>query len=513
MTTYPTAVLCILDGFGYREDSADNAIKLAHTPNYDRYWGEAPRAWLKTSGLAVGLPDGQMGNSEVGHMNIGGGRVVMQDLPRIDAAVKDDSLAQSRHLGEFITKIKAVGGKAHIMGLMSNGGVHSHQDHIVALARILTTAGLDVVIHAITDGRDTAPKSAMDFLMSFEAALPAGARIATISGRYFAMDRDNRWERVQKAFDQITQPSVFTANARAAIDAAYSAGLTDEFIEPRAIAGYRGFDAGDGLVCANFRSDRVRQIMSAFADSQFNGFDRGAYAHASAFLTMTKYSDALAKLMPSLFPPQDIRNSLGEVLSSHGLPQLRIAETEKYAHVTFFLNGGREAAFKGEDRILVPSPDVATYDLAPEMSAAEVTEKLSAAIRSQKYAAIIVNYANPDMVGHTGVLPAAIKAVETIDSCLGDLEKAITDVGGTMLITADHGNVELMRDLTTGEPHTAHTHYDVPVVKLGADDHGLADGALADLAPTMLALLGVAQPPEMTGTSLLTAAQAQRQSA
>ncbi len=505
MAQFKTTLLCILDGFGYREDSADNAIKLAKTPVYDRWWQTRPRAWLQTSGLAVGLPDGQMGNSEVGHMNIGGGRVVMQDLPRIDAAFADDSIKKNETLEAFIQKIRATGGKAHVFGLMSPGGVHSHMDHMAGLASVLHKAGLEVVIHAVSDGRDTPPQSALDYLAEFETEIEGTARIGSIGGRYFAMDRDNRWDRVEKAYTAMMRASGAKAtNARAAIEEAYAAGISDEFIEPVALEGYDGFAPTDGLLIANFRSDRVRQLAMALTDPTFDGFKAGVPMAAVA--GMTQYSEALAPRCPALFPPQKIVNSFGEIVAKQGIPQLRIAETEKYAHVTFFLNGGREDPFDKEDRILVPSPDVATYDLKPEMSAAEVTDKLVAAIRSGNYGAIIVNYANPDMVGHTGVLEAAIKAVETVDTCLGALETAIEKTGGVMLVTADHGNVELMRDQETGVPHTAHTHFDVPVVMVGGEAGQLKDGRLADLAPTLLELMAITPPAEMTGHSLLTGA-------
>lgn len=500
-------VLCILDGWGYRDQTADNAIKLANTPNYSRLWSSVPRAWLATSGLAVGLPDGQMGNSEVGHMNLGSGRVVLQDLPLIDDAVATGTLATNAELVAFTEKMKASGGTAHLMGLMSPGGVHSHQDHIAALATIIAGHGIPVRIHAFMDGRDTPPRSALEFLRKFEAdiAPAADTEIATVAGRYWAMDRDKRWDRVEKAYTaMVAGQGLHTADsAEAAVEAAYARDENDEFVGATTIGDYAGMQDGDGFIMANFRADRAREILTALVDPAFDGFERGALPRFAAVAGMVEYSAALNEFMPVLFPAEEIKNSLGEVLANNSINQLRIAETEKYAHVTFFFNGGSEGVFDGEDRILVPSPDVATYDLKPEMSAPEVTDELVEAIGSGKYGAIIVNYANPDMVGHTGVLSAAIKAVETIDTCIGRLEEAILKAGGAMFVTADHGNVEMMMDENTGQPHTAHTSFDVPVLMIGSE-HGIKDGRLADMAPTMLTLLGIEQPAEMTGNSLIT---------
>lgn len=503
---YKTGVLCILDGFGYREDSQDNGIKLAKTPTYSRLWDTVPRSWLKTSGLAVGLPEGQMGNSEVGHMNIGSGRVVMQDLPKIDTALSDGSLYTNPRLIEFIAKLKQSKGVAHLFGLMSPGGIHSHQDHMKSLSLHLAGQGIAVKLHLVADGRDTPPQSARQFLEIFET-LEAESRlikIASLGGRYFAMDRDNRWDRVEKAFTAMVHGKAKRVEtARQAIEATYAAGKTDEFIEPVIIGDYAGMKPEDGFLIANFRADRARQLLSALVDEDFDGFSAPLFKPLAAVLGMVEYSSALSQKIPALFPSEDIRDCLGEVLGQHGIPQLRIAETEKYAHVTFFLNGGREDPIQGEDRILIPSPDVATYDLKPEMSAPELTDKLVEAIESRTYGLIIVNYANPDMVGHTGVLSAAIKAVETVDQCLARLEKAVTAIDGFMIITADHGNIELMRDQETGEPHTAHTNFDVPALLLGKENTELADGALSDLAPTLLDLMGLEQPAAMTGKSLV----------
>lgn len=499
-------VLCILDGWGYRDDVKDNAIKLADTPTYDRLWDTVPRAWLKTSGLAVGLPDGQMGNSEVGHMNLGSGRVILQDLPKIDDAIKTGTLAKNAELQAFIENLKASGGTAHIVGLLSPGGVHSHQDHMAALVNIIAEAGVPVRVHAFLDGRDTPPRSALPFIEKFETDIADAndASIATLTGRYWAMDRDKRWDRVEKAYDVMVMGAGehVAATAAEAVEAAYERDENDEFVAATALNDYRGMKDGDGLLCANFRADRAREILTALVDPAFDGFERDTRINFAAQTGMVEYSTALNAFLKIIFPAEDVVNSLGEILAKEGIPQLRIAETEKYAHVTFFFNGGVETPFEGEDRILVPSPDVATYDLKPEMSAPEVTDKLVEAIESGKYGTIIVNYANPDMVGHTGVLSAAIKAVETIDGCIARLEKAVTKAGGAMIVTADHGNVEMMVDETTGQPHTAHTNFDLPALLINHDGT-FKDGALSDMAPTLLHLMGVGQPTEMTGKNLV----------
>lgn len=503
-------VLCILDGWGWRPESENNAIAMARTPNYSRLIAECPQALLETSGLSVGLPEGQMGNSEVGHMNLGGGRVVMQDLPRIDTAVADGSLAANPQLQDLIAGLRATGGVCHVMGLMSPGGVHSHQKHIAALVRILALAGVPVAVHAFLDGRDTPPKSALEFLAEFQrdiAGLP-NVGIATVVGRYYAMDRDTRWDRVQKAYDcMVSAKGVAAEHVEAAVQASYAADIADEFMLPAVIDGYTGMKDGDGLLMANFRADRAREILTALVDPAFTGFPRARVIKFAVAQGMVEYSSALSRLMGVIFPPEDLVETLGEVVSKRGLTQLRIAETEKYAHVTFFFNGGAEAVFAGEDRILVPSPKVATYDLQPEMSAPEVTDRLVEAIASGKYDLIVVNYANPDMVGHTGILPAAIKAVETIDTCLGRLEAALVDAGGVMLVTADHGNIELMQDPDTHEPYTAHTTFNVPILLVNEAASGrkfkLHDGRLADVAPTILTLMQIPQPAAMTGKNLL----------
>jgi 2,3-bisphosphoglycerate-independent phosphoglycerate mutase len=500
-------VLCILDGWGHRDDSTDNAIALANTPTWDRLMATCPHALLQTSGLAVGLPDGQMGNSEVGHMNLGAGRVVMQDLPRIDQAVADGSLAANPVLNDAIAKVKTAGGTLHLMGLLSPGGVHSHQDHLAALARIASDKGVRVAVHAFLDGRDTPPSSAAEFMTRFLADIKGcNAFVATVSGRYYAMDRDKRWDRVQLAYDAIAlAQGPRAAEPLAAIQASYADGKTDEFVLPVVIGDYQGMRDGDGLLMGNFRADRAREILHTLVDPAFDGFVRARTVTFSAQLGLTEYSKDLNAFLATLFPAESLSNLLGEVVSGTGKTQLRIAETEKYAHVTFFFNGGREQVYPGEDRILVPSPKVATYDLQPEMSAVEVTDKLVEAVDSGKYDLIVANYANGDMVGHTGVLAAAMKAAETVDACLARLVQAVTAAGGVMLITADHGNAEMMTDPESHEPYTAHTigPVDAVLVNPPAGIDRLAAGKLADVAPTLLALLGLPQPAEMTGQALL----------
>lgn len=504
-------VLCILDGWGHRPEAASNAIRHARTPVYNRIMSECPHGLLATSGLAVGLPEGQMGNSEVGHMNIGGGRVVMQDLPRIDQAIQDGSLARSDVLEAFARAALKGTGTVHLLGLLSPGGVHSHQDHILALARILESHGLTVWVHAFLDGRDVPPRSALDFLAPFQAELSklARARIATVGGRYYGMDRDKRWDRVEIAYRAIVlgdAPGV--AAATDAVMQSYAKGVSDEFVVPRVVEGYHGMRDGDALLMANFRADRARQILTALLDPDFSGFASAKVIRFSAQAGMTEYSDALSQRLMTLFAAEEVRQSLGEVVSKAGLKQLRLAETEKYPHVTYFLNGGLEAVFPGEERIMVPSPKVATYDLQPEMAAPKVTDHLVEAIESRSYDLVVVNYANPDMVGHTGDMEAAVKAVETIDQCLGRIWTAAAKAGGVVLISADHGNIEMMTDPETGQPHTAHTTLDVPVILVNAQALKAPvtlrpHGRLADLAPTILHIMGLQQPKEMTGLSLL----------
>jgi 2,3-bisphosphoglycerate-independent phosphoglycerate mutase len=509
MTSRPRPlVLCILDGWGERNDGDDNAILRAKTPVWHEFMRRWPHARLDASEHYVGLPDGQMGNSEVGHTNLGAGRVVLQDLPRIDRAIADGSLARLPALGEFIEKIRAKRGAVHLMGLMSPGGVHSHQQQIAALAAILADAGLPVAVHAFLDGRDTPPKSAIGYLKRFQKDVAGHRRIrvATIGGRYYAMDRDKRWERVEKAYRTlVAAQGEHAPDPLEAVEAAYNRGETDEFVLPTAIGDYRGIADGDGVLFANFRADRIREIAGALLDPDFSGFPREKRVVFAAAVGLTEYSEELNRFLGTLFPPQDLSATFGELVADAGMTQLRIAETEKYAHVTFFFNGGREEVFPGEERILVPSPKVATYDLQPEMSAPEVTDKIVAAIGSGKFDVVVLNYANTDMVGHTGQLDAAVKAVETVDRCLGQLAEAVEKAGGTLVITADHGNAEMMRDPDTGEPHTAHTLNPVPFVIVNPPRAipRLDNGRLADVAPTLLDLIGLDKPAAMTGHSLI----------
>ena len=500
-------MLVILDGWGWREETADNAIRQAKTPTFDRLWQAGPHGSLHTSGRDVGLPDGQMGNSEVGHVNIGAGRVVAQDLQRIGDAIASGEIKRAPALADLIAKLKKGGGTCHLLGLVSPGGVHSHEDHAVALAKILAAAGIRTVVHAFTDGRDTPPQSAGDDIKRFIAALPKSVPVATVCGRYYAMDRDKRWDRVEKAYKAVVEADgPRFADAPAVIAAAYTDKKFDEFVVPAVVGDYRGMKDGDGVLCFNFRADRVREILGAMLDAKFSGFPRQRVVRVAAAVGMTQYSDELDKLMQTIFPPQPFVHILGEVVADAGRTQLRMAETEKYPHVTYFLNGGREQPYRGEDRIMVPSPKVATYDLQPEMSAPELTDKAVAAIASGKYDLIVLNYANPDMVGHTGSLPAAIKAVETVDAGLGRIAEAIQKSGGALLVTADHGNCEMMRDPETGGPHTAHTLNPVPVLLIGARNRALvAEGRLADIAPTLLELMELPKPKEMTGASLMRA--------
>ena len=505
MTVPKPVVLCVLDGWGLRKERADNAPALADTPNFDRLMRDWPNATLVTHGRDVGLPVGQMGNSEVGHMNIGAGRVVAMDLGMIDLAIEDGSFAASGELAQFIATLKTTGGTAHLMGLTSPGGVHAHQDHIVEAARIIAAAGVPVAVHVITDGRDVPPQSARGQIAAFEAALPARARVVSVSGRYFAMDRDNRWERVEQAYRAMMLGDGARADsADAAIAGAYERGESDEFITPTVIGEHGGVADGDGVFFLNFRADRAREILKAIGEPEFGGFATGPRPKLAALLGLVEYSAAHNAYMTTVFPPREIVNTLGAWVAKQGLTQFRLAETEKYPHVTFFLNGGKEEPERGEDRYMAPSPKVATYDLAPEMSAAEVTEHFTAAIR-KGYDLIVTNYANPDMVGHTGDLGAAIRAVEAVDRGLGEVMAALEEAGGAMIVTADHGNCELMVDPETGGPHTAHTMSPVPVIVFNAPGVAAvrAGGRLADLAPSLLELMGLPVPPEMTGESLL----------
>jgi 2,3-bisphosphoglycerate-independent phosphoglycerate mutase len=506
MTRPKPVVLCILDGWGINPDTSANAPALAETPNFDRIWATCPHATLVTHGRDVGLPSGQMGNSEVGHTNIGAGRIVAMDLGMIDLAIEDGDFAAKPALRQFIAALVASGGTAHVAGLASPGGVHSHMSHIVEAARVIAAEGIPVAVHAITDGRDVPPRSGADQVAALGAALPKGARIVTVTGRYFAMDRDNRWERVEKAYRAIVEGKGerrSDASAPDTIRGCYGEDVTDEFLPATVLDGYTGMKDGDGLFFVNFRADRAREILQAIGDPAFAQFDVSGRPKLAARLGMVDYSTAHNAYMTTVFPKQKIANTLGAWVAKQGLTQFRLAETEKYPHVTFFLNGGKEEPEQGEDRAMPPSPKVATYDLKPEMSAAEVTDRFVEAI-AKGYDLIVTNYANPDMVGHTGDLQAAIRACEAVDQGLGRVLQALEQAGGAMIVTADHGNCETMVDPVTGGPHTAHTTNPVPVIAVGAPAGArLRDGRLADLAPTLLDLMRIAKPPEMTGESLL----------
>ncbi|MFN3844396.1 MAG: 2,3-bisphosphoglycerate-independent phosphoglycerate mutase [Paracoccaceae bacterium] len=505
MSSSKPVVLCILDGWGIGPVREWDATALAKTPNFDALMATCPSSTLTTFGPDVGLPTGQMGNSEVGHTNIGAGRVVAMDLGAIDLAVEDGSFAINPALLAFADAVKAKAGTAHLMGVVSDGGVHGHINHVLAACRALTALGVPVALHAITDGRDVPPSSALAFVEHLVATLPQGATVATVIGRYWAMDRDNRWDRVSRAFAAMIHANGETApDAVSAVIQSYAKGETDEFMAPTVVDGYLGARDGDGLFCLNFRADRAREILAAIGQPGFAAFDTGLRPAWSAMLGLVEYSDAHNVYIATAFPKRVIVNCLGEWVASHGKTQFRLAETEKYPHVTFFLNGGREVPFDGERRFMPQSPKVATYDLQPEMSEPEVADHLVAAIEAG-YDLIVVNFANPDMVGHTGMLDAAIKACEAVDTGLGRAVVALQACGGAMIVTADHGNCEQMWDPVTNGPHTAHTLNPVPVIVMGAPVGArLRDGGrLADLAPTVLDLMGLPQPSEMTGTSLL----------
>ena len=505
------AVLLILDGWGYREPADDNAISLAHTPVWDRLLTQYPHTLIHTSGMKVGLPEGQMGNSEVGHMNLGAGRVVYQSLTRINKAIADGEFFDNPVLAGAVDTVLQQQSTLHVVGLLSDGGIHSHEDQIAAMIELAERRGCRrIALHAILDGRDTPPRSAEASLQRFSRhfAESGSGRIASIVGRYFAMDRDKRWDRVAQAFNAIChdQAEHLAESASAGLAAAYARGENDEFVQATVIrapdAGAQPMQDGDVVVFMNFRADRARELTLAFTAADFDGFDRGALPALGSFVTLTEYAKGLD--VQVAFGPESLANGLGEYLAARGKTQLRIAETEKYAHVTFFFSGGREQEYKGETRILVPSPKVATYDLKPEMSAPEVTDKLVEAIHSRQFDAIICNYANGDMVGHTGVLEAAIKAVEVVDACLGRIVEATLAENGSCLITADHGNVEQMRDPESGQAMTAHTNGPVPLVCVGSGCDALADGgSLCDVAPTLLDLMHLPVPREMSGHSLL----------
>ncbi|WP_199508030.1 MULTISPECIES: 2,3-bisphosphoglycerate-independent phosphoglycerate mutase [unclassified Psychrobacter] len=518
-------VLMILDGFGHREDTEDNAIAAAHTPNFDRIYAKYPHGLISGSGEDVGLPDGQFGNSEVGHMNLGAGRVLYQDSTLISSQIASREFYKNEALVNAITAANEKGGNVHIMGLLSDGGVHAHQDHIESMCHMALVHGAkNVFVHCFLDGRDTPPKSAdkyinrlRDHLNQLNAHYDGHTQIASIIGRYYAMDRDNRWDRVKQAYELLTEGKSERVATRAdgAIQAAYKARETDEFVAPTTVIEHGEtpitIDDNDALIFMNFRADRARELSQAFVlpDHEFSGFARHKQPKLSAFVMMTKYSDELAQNEHTsiAYLPTSLTNTLGEYLQNKGKTQLRIAETEKYAHVTFFFSGGREAEYDGESRVLVASPDVATYDLQPEMSAPEVTDKLVAAIESGEYDVLIVNYANGDMVGHTGVFDAAVKAVEALDGCVARIEEAVIAAGGDMLITADHGNCEQMHDHESGQVHTQHTTELVPLIYVGERAVTVRDGGkLSDVAPTILALMDLPIPEEMTGKTLLQSA-------
>jgi len=503
-------LLLILDGWGHAEPAPDNAISQALCPNWRRISARWPHTLIRTDGLAVGLPAGQMGNSEVGHMNLGAGRIVYQDLTRVDAAIADGSFYENAALSAAARAVSASGRTLHLLGLLSPGGVHSHELQILAMLKLAAGAGAKVAVHAFLDGRDTPPRSAKASLEALIAACAAQpqARIATVGGRYFAMDRDKRWDRVARAWTSMVDAKAdFDApDAVSALSAAYARGENDEFVQPTTIAGGCAMVDGDAVVFMNFRADRARQLTSAFVRSDFAGFARPRVPKLVDFVSLTEYAADLPTT--AAFRPQSMAHTLPQMLSEAGLTQLRIAETEKYAHVSFFFNGGREEAFPGEQRIMVPSPKVATYDLQPEMSCPELTDKLVDAIVQQRFDFIVCNIANPDMVGHSGILNAAIKAVEAVDLALGALETAILSVGGEMLICADHGNLEDMWDEANGQANTQHTTNPVPLVYVGRPATLREGGSLRDIAPSVLALMGLPQPAEMTGQSLIDLAPA-----
>jgi 2,3-bisphosphoglycerate-independent phosphoglycerate mutase len=500
-------VLIILDGFGHSDSTEYNAIHAANTPVYDHLRATQPHSLISGSGMDVGLPDGQMGNSEVGHMNLGAGRVVYQDFTRVTKAIRDGEFFDNPAITGAVDQAASAGKAVHILGLLSDGGVHSHQDHLVAMAELAAQRGADkIYLHAFLDGRDTPPKSAQAFIELLDSTFArlGKGRIASLIGRYFAMDRDNRWDRVEQAYNLIVngQGQFNASNALEGLQAAYARGENDEFVKATTLGEPVKVEDGDAVVFMNFRADRARELTRAFVEADFQDFPRARLPQLAGFVMLTQYAANIPA--PSAFAPASLTNVLGEYLAKNGKTQLRIAETEKYAHVTFFFSGGREEPFEGEERILIPSPNVATYDLQPEMNAPEVTDRIVEAIEQQRYDVIVVNYANGDMVGHTGVFDAAVKAVECLDSCVGRIVAALDKVGGEALLTADHGNVEQMEDACTGQVHTAHTCEPVPFIYIGKRPLSLREGGvLADVAPTMLTLMGLPIPQEMTGTSII----------
>ena len=510
MTTTPKPlVLIILDGFGHSEHREGNAILAAKMPVMDRLYKTMPNGLISGSGMDVGLPDGQMGNSEVGHMNLGAGRVVYQDFTRVTKSIRDGDFFTNPTICTAVDKTVGAGKAVHILGLLSDGGVHSHQDHLVAMAELAAQRGAEkIYLHAFLDGRDTPPRSAQKSLELMDATFTrlGKGRTASIIGRYFAMDRDNRWDRVSQAYNLIVdgESQFQAASSVAGLQAAYERDENDEFVKATSIGERVKVEDGDAVVFMNFRADRARELTRVFVEDDFKDFERARQPQLAGFVMLTQYAASIPA--PSAFAAGSLKNVLGEYLAANGKTQLRIAETEKYAHVTFFFSGGREEPFPGEERILIPSPKVATYDLQPEMSAPEVTDRIVDAIEHQRYDVIVVNYANGDMVGHSGIMEAAIKAVEYLDVCVGRIAEALEKVGGEALVTADHGNVEQMTDDHTGQAHTAHTSEPVPFIYIGKRKLKVREGGvLADVAPTMLELLGLAIPEEMTGTSILVA--------
>ena len=500
-------VLIILDGFGHSDSPEFNAIHAANKPVYDRLLASQPHGLISGSGMDVGLPDGQMGNSEVGHMNLGAGRVVYQDFTRVTKSIRDGDFFENPTICTAVDKAAGAGKAVHILGLLSDGGVHSHQDHLVAMAELAAKRGAEkIYLHAFLDGRDTPPKSAQHSIELMQATFTrlGKGRVASLIGRYFAMDRDNRWDRVEQAYSLIVDGKA-EHHADYAVDgliAAYERGESDEFVKATTIGEPVRVEDGDAVVFMNFRADRARELTRCFVEPGFNEFQRARVPQLAGFVMLTQYAASIPA--PSAYAPEALTNVLGEYLANNGKTQLRIAETEKYAHVTFFFSGGREEPFAGEERILIPSPQVATYDMQPEMSAPEVTDRIVDAIENQRFDVIIVNYANGDMVGHTGVFDAAVKAVECLDKCVGCIVEALEKVGGEALVTADHGNVEQMEDVMTGQAHTAHTCEPVPFIYVGKRNLTIREGGvLADVAPTMLTLLGMPVPAEMTGRSIV----------
>ncbi|MBT4989888.1 MAG: 2,3-bisphosphoglycerate-independent phosphoglycerate mutase [Rickettsiales bacterium] len=504
--TKDTVVLCILDGFGISESTEHNAIYQADTPNWDRLIKQYPISRIDASGSSVGLPNGQMGNSEVGHLNIGAGRIVKQLLPLINSEIECGKVKDRPILQDFIRNTKAGNNICHLVGIISDGGVHGYMEHVLAFAEILAAANIQVYIHAILDGRDTAPESALDFLSVVQNRIKSQSniKIASVTGRYYAMDRDNNWERVKLAYDNIIRGNVNQiSDINAYIKESYANNITDEFIMPATISGFAGISDNDSIFFTNFRSDRARQIANALFQDDFTGFERSQKVNFATTLSMAEYSSDLTEILPCLFPVEMPKNTLSDVLADSGLRQLHIAETEKYAHVTFFFNGGAEAPKQGEDRILIPSPNVATFDMQPEMSAVKITEKLVEAINIGQYDFIVVNYANADMVGHTGNFSAAIKAVEVLDDLVARVSDAVIANNGNLIITADHGNIEQMYDQRQDQKHTAHTLNDVPCLLISQQDYNISNGKLCDLAPTILEIMHITQPDEMTGKSLI----------